>query len=341
MSETMISIKKNIFQRNRVSCNDKAKGSIIESIMSRHDLNKIQKAFLPSPDEAAAERSQFLSAHLGHRFAFLLSYAATLRCESTRLLELSDLASIRFDDEGRNGADILVWSLGQGKTNQFGKIDRTAVMRHVDVEMCCQGATALALFDRFHIRKNPFPSFDRSINWYYLKLIQPATTGNKGKSRLPWVEQTMDYHQNDQGVDDGDDGEMSDEEGEVRDVEVPDVEAIRPVTMDNPNPSDLERSRITSQWQEDTMDQLRAMPGLQPISYETQRKAFRDALTKAGIQSTRVTHIGRAAATSIVGHFGKDLDTEMRRHGHWNKDAMSNCYTEGFREFRFLPCLAR
>lgn len=76
-----------------------------------------------------------------------------------------------------------------------------------------------------------------------------------------------------------------------------------------------------------------SLAGSRPISYETQRKAFSDACRVADFQTSRVTHIGRAAAVCMVAQNGKDMDSEIRRHGHWNKDVMSNVYMESFRKY--------
>lgn len=104
-----------------------------------------------------------------------------------------------------------------------------------------------------------------------------------------------------------------------------------PMIGDERNPADAERAAMAQELRL-LADQLRLQEGLDPKSYDTQRKAFGDALKRAGIHSIRVTHVGHAAAAPIIANFGKDLDTEMWRHGHWNKGAMSNCYTEGFHE---------
>lgn len=93
-------------------------------------------------------------------------------------------------------------------------------------------------------------------------------------------------------------------------------------------PSDIEREKAHSM----TVEEIAALPCTKSIDYETQRKAHAVALERAGVRSTRVTHLGRAAAASMVGQEGKDLDNALRRHGHWNKDVLSNSYMDNFRE---------
>ena len=133
-------------QTDRIACADKAKGSIVDNLLSSSQLIDIQDAFVPAVNSTASTRSTSLTADLGHRLAFMLSYSGALRCETTRNLELSDLSVVTAEKEGRTGCVLLVLSLGQGKTNQFGRIDRTAIMRHIRPEMCAQGALAVYFF---------------------------------------------------------------------------------------------------------------------------------------------------------------------------------------------------
>ncbi|MGH7974160.1 MAG: hypothetical protein ACREBR_01445, partial [bacterium] len=60
--------------------------------------------------------------------------------------------------------------LGQGKTNQFGKIEFGAAMRN-RVRLCLFGALAMWLFWTFEIEGEPYPDFSESRNWYDTKVI--------------------------------------------------------------------------------------------------------------------------------------------------------------------------
>ena len=95
--------------------------------------------------------------------------------------ELSDLSTIFAEKVGAAGATLLVMTLGQGKTNKFGKYDRTAIIRHHHVEFCAQGAVATYLFCRFQLRGEQFPSFQTSKDWFFDKLMQPVKGGRKSK----------------------------------------------------------------------------------------------------------------------------------------------------------------
>ena len=94
------------------------------------------------------------------------------------------------------------------------------------------------------------------------------------------------------------------------------------------NPSDEERRDKHAAM----LAAIESMPGVRGVSYDSQRKAFSAALKRAEVTTSRVTHVGRAAAASMVAQSGRNLDDQLRKHGHWNKDAMSNCYVESFCE---------
>ena len=373
----MKAFKRQNFNRSRETYADKTKGSIVEHLLSSTQLISIQDAFVPEGVEA--ERSISVTAALGHRLAFLLSYAGALRCESTRNLEISDLSTLFVEKEGPKGCTLLVLSLGQGKTNHFGKLDRTAIMRHRLPEMCAVGALGLYLFCRFHLRHEPFPSFARSEDFFYNKVIQPMTKGRatkklggKGKEKaIPGEEEVEEDEEEEEEAEE--DGEIDTDvdsvtgadlhagaganeavndkraaaarknatavyrffdnapAGEVNtDGELVARAAAGPCISNGPV-SNADRERL-AELHLRSNDTSSSLPGAKAIGYDAQRTAFREALERANVPTTRVTHVGRAAAASMVAQSGKNLDDQLRKHGHWNKDAMTNCYIDSFRE---------
>ena len=382
----MKAFRKQAFERSRETYADKAKGSIVEHLLSSTQLVSIQDAFVP--EGADAKRSISVTAALGHRLAFLLSYAGALRCESTRNLELSDLSTLFVEKEGPKGCTLLVLSLGQGKTNHFGRLDRTAIMRHRLPEMCAVGALGLYLFCRFHMRHEPFPSFARSGDFFYNKVIQPMTKGKMTKKTKKWdgkgkekaipgeeeeEEETEEDGDTDTDVDSitgagagsgagadavagacagaGANESVNDKRvaaarkeatavhhffdnapagGVNTDGELVARAAAGPCISNGPI-SNADRERLAELNLRST-EPSSSSPGTKAIGYDAQRTAFREALERANVPSTRVTHVGRAAAASMVAQSGKNLDDQLRKHGHWNKDAMTNCYIDSFRE---------
>ena len=94
------------------------------------------------------------------------------------MIELSDLSTVFAEKEGANGCELLVLTLGEGKTNKYGRYTRSAIMRHRDVEMCAIGALALYLFSRYH-RGETFPTFGQREDWFFEKVIQPINQGGR------------------------------------------------------------------------------------------------------------------------------------------------------------------
>lgn len=301
LPEFVKSLRTHAAETKRSNCHDKAKGSHIDNWLTTSQLVRIQDAFLDLPPGKAGRKSS-LGAALAHRTAFLLSYAGALRCESTRNLELSDMSSLFAEGEGSSPCTLLILTLGQGKTNKYGKYDRTAVMRHRQPELCAQSAVALYLFYRFHELGHAFPSFEASRDWFFNKLLQPTGHGRpSGKANEP-------------------DSEDEEEASSVLDVPGP--------TIAHAEAADEDAERLEVHQQSPVAN----LPYARPLKYDSQRKAFSAALKAAEVQTTRVTHIGRAAAASLVSQQARNADQEIRRHGHWNKDVMSNCYLQSFRE---------
>jgi hypothetical protein len=104
------------------------------------------------------------------RMAFLLSHFNLLHSESLCYIELPDLFHIKLENEGVTECFALVLVLNQGKTNQFGIIEITGCIRNKEVEVCLIGALGFYLFSHFHITKEPFPQFNKSEDWYDIKL---------------------------------------------------------------------------------------------------------------------------------------------------------------------------
>jgi hypothetical protein len=87
-----------------------------------------------------------------------------------RILEYPDLFHITLENEGVTDCNALVLVLNQGKTNQHGKLEISGCIRNKNVELCPVGAVGLYFLFCFHISHQPFPNFEKSENWYDLKL---------------------------------------------------------------------------------------------------------------------------------------------------------------------------
>jgi hypothetical protein len=85
--------------------------------------------------------------------------------------------------------------MNQGKTNQHGRMEYGAALRHRDVRCCLVSAMAFYFFWRWQVeRAEPFPTFQRSEDWYDIKVLRrsakeaakelSAQTANSWTSRL-------------------------------------------------------------------------------------------------------------------------------------------------------------
>lgn len=64
---------------------------------------------------------------------------------------------------------------------------------------------------------------------------------------------------------------------------------------------------------------------MQPISYDAHRKAFTRAKAKAGIVSSKVTHLGRGSGAQAA-ELGGASEDNIRRAGRWEQGSMAKCY---------------
>ena len=85
---------------------------------------------------------------LRDRLALFLSHFSILRGENMRALELADLHHTDLTGEGPSDCFAVTMLIGQGKTNQSGKVRFSSFMRNRDVEICPVGTLGLYLFSR-------------------------------------------------------------------------------------------------------------------------------------------------------------------------------------------------
>ncbi|KAL3694617.1 hypothetical protein R1sor_008268 [Riccia sorocarpa] len=117
--------------------------------------------------------------HLRNLVAFLLSHYTLMRGESVRAMELPDLHSVVLDREGVSECHALILVMRQGKTNQFGRLDVAACLRNREVSACPVGILGFYFFWRWHMEAEPFPSFEKSSDWYSIKLLKSGVDLSK------------------------------------------------------------------------------------------------------------------------------------------------------------------
>ena len=120
--------------------------------------------------------------------------------QSNRLpMELPDCFCLELSNQGQKSREFTTYALGivmnQGKTNQHGRMEYGAALRHRDVRSCLVGALAFYFFWRWQVEETePFPTFECSEMWYDIKVLRrsakepkkglSAQTGNSWTRKL-------------------------------------------------------------------------------------------------------------------------------------------------------------
>jgi hypothetical protein len=111
--------------------------------------------------------------HFRTQLCFLFGNSMLLRLSNRLPMELPDLFSMPLPGEGPQGQGwCLVTVMGQGKTNQHGRLEYGAALRHRDHRSCLVGTLAVYLFWRWHCSGEAFPCFRRSEDWYNIKVLK-------------------------------------------------------------------------------------------------------------------------------------------------------------------------
>jgi hypothetical protein len=107
------------------------------------------------------------------QLCFLFGNSMLLRLSNRLPMELPDLFSMPLPNEGPKGRGwCLVTVMDQGKTNQHGRLEYGAALRHHDYRSCLIGALATYFFWRWHCSGESFPCFRTSQDWYHIKVLK-------------------------------------------------------------------------------------------------------------------------------------------------------------------------
>jgi hypothetical protein len=99
-----------------------------------------------------------------------------LRQSNWRPMELPDCFRLELPNEGQKSTEFptyaLVVVMNQGKTNQHGRIEYGAALRHRDVRSCLVSSLAYYFFWRWQVEGiESLPTFERSKDWYDVKVL--------------------------------------------------------------------------------------------------------------------------------------------------------------------------
>jgi len=159
VKQLMRNVQKDTTDTRRKNYVDRGIGSLLDGYQSTEQFTAISMQFMTLNDTRG-------------RACFLLSHYGLLRGENIRDLELADMLSQVLDGEGFSESIALVLLIQHGKTNQFGKLQHVGYMRNKEVKTCPIGATALYLFERFHVDNEIFPDMRASEHWYDIKFLR-------------------------------------------------------------------------------------------------------------------------------------------------------------------------
>jgi len=173
--DTVVGLIKNAklqeFRVSRENFEDRGEGTLADGYSSLDQVAKVVQFYLNG--------QRNYGENLRDALAFLFAHYFLLRGESIRKAELTDFQTINLDNESVN-ADIkcpaLVMVLRQGKTNKNNRMELAGCMRNTRVEICPIMAMGLYFFWRFHVENEPFPSFEKSEDWYQIKVFKTSDT---------------------------------------------------------------------------------------------------------------------------------------------------------------------
>lgn len=157
-----------VWARRRAEYEDPLEGTIKDSYT---------KAQVPQHHAAAWQVDGDISCLLRTQVDFLLGNHMLLRQSNRRPMELPDCFRLELPNEGQKSREFptyaLVVVMNQGKTNQHGRMEYGAALRHRDVRSCLVGALAFYFFWRWQVEGvEQFPTFQRSEDWYDLKVLR-------------------------------------------------------------------------------------------------------------------------------------------------------------------------
>lgn len=149
---------------------DRGVGTLLDGYSTWSDLGKII---------ASGFRLKNSLKGLRNSAAFALSHVLLLRGDNVRKLDLSNLFAVQLEDESSSGVcHALVASLLRSKTNNEGRTDYSACIRHRDVSCCAIAILSLYLFARWtsdpgwfmYHEPEIFSDLSSSRNWFNIKV---------------------------------------------------------------------------------------------------------------------------------------------------------------------------
>jgi hypothetical protein len=194
--KSMLKVRKmNEAQRKRDEFVDRGSGTLLDGYSQQELIQCVRLCWqgqdaLDKPGQkrkrqTAPQREAF------HRTIvdLLWSSALCLRGDNLRRAELCDLFTLPLEGQGGTPCPAMVLIINNGKTNQAGKIQYSAAIRHQNPLLCALGAFAFYLFFRWNIIREPPPTFRRREHWYRIKTIKGGNNqvSMAFSTQLDWI----------------------------------------------------------------------------------------------------------------------------------------------------------
>ena len=174
MNSKIEGLKRQKAQKRREDFEDRAIGSLLDGY-TEEQLTALCKTLFGD--------AKYHGINLRTRLDLLISYSYVTRGETQRGLELADCMHVFFgEEEGPTQAMCMVFTMDNGKVNKNGKVEYMGALRHKDPMRCAIGAFAMYLFWRFHINREPFPTFNTRKEWYRKKVMATVKGDEKAIS---------------------------------------------------------------------------------------------------------------------------------------------------------------
>ncbi|EAS32210.3 uncharacterized protein CIMG_13776 [Coccidioides immitis RS] len=156
-------------ERKKAEFVDRGAGTLLDGYHEKDIVRLVEYCW---QGWSESKKGQSVEPHLRTAVDFLMGHSMLLRGESRRTAQLADLFTLELTNEGPTPCFPMVLIMGNGKTNQMGRIEYATVMRHRNPLLCTMAQTAFYLFYRWDIVREPPPQFHNRQDWYQLHLIK-------------------------------------------------------------------------------------------------------------------------------------------------------------------------
>ena len=153
--------------KKKLAFEDRGRGTVADGYDEK-TLREILEEFWK---QSHSFKASILGGNLRGRLDYLMRHLLLARGESRRFAELPDLQLLMFDNEGPSPCPALLYLMGNGKTNQNGRIEYNGMLRHKDLSLCGLSALSVYFFWRWEQSGESFPNLGSNKDWYNTRVL--------------------------------------------------------------------------------------------------------------------------------------------------------------------------